>query len=97
MDNIINPNTDPKKVRKVTLTLSFKPDEERELAAVDFSVVPTLAPRKSIGSFIMIDRDAKGNAVAAETKRSVPGQTRIEDYIPTESPGTPSNVVSMQK
>lgn len=97
LDNIIDPNTDPKKQRKVTLTLTFKPGEERDFAAVEFSVVPGLAPRKSITAGIMIDRTREGKAVAAEVKRSVPGQTRIDEFIPAENPGAPSNVVSMQK
>ena len=91
LNNIIDPNTDPKKTRKLTLDITIKPNEERDLAMIEFAVKKTLAPAKSIGSTIIIDRDVRGKAVAAETIKSLPGQMKIDDVI-----GQP-NVLPMQK
>lgn len=92
LDNIIDPNTDAKKSRKIALTITIKPKDERDFALIDFDVKTTLAQPKSIGSSIIIDRDNSGKAVAAEVNKTIPGQMSVEDYI-EKNP----NVVSIQK
>jgi len=76
--NIADPNTDAKKTRKVTMTLTIKPNEQRTIASLDIDVKTSLAAPKTISTAIMIDRDEKGKAVAAEIYGTDPRQGVIE-------------------
>jgi hypothetical protein len=76
--NIADPNTDPKKVRKITMTMTIKPNEQRTIADVAIDVKTTLAAPVGISTTIMIDRDEKGKAVAAEIYGTDPRQGVIE-------------------
>lgn len=76
--NIADPNTDPKKVRKITMTMTIKPNEQRTIADVAIDVKTTLAAPVGISTTIMIDRDEKGKAVAAEIYGTDPNQGTLE-------------------
>lgn len=77
--NIADPNTVAEATRKVSITLTVKPDENRELAKVSISATSTLAPTKEVLTTIIMDRDNQGKAVAAELKSGQRGQTYIDD------------------
>jgi metal-sulfur cluster biosynthetic enzyme len=77
LENIVDPNTDPNKVRKLTLTLNFKADDKRDLTNVSIVAKPTLAPAKPIETKIVMDYDAQGRVTGAELKSGVKGQTYI--------------------
>jgi|LSQX01.1.fsa_nt_gb hypothetical protein len=76
--NIVDPNTDPKKPRKITLTAILKANEEREVATFEVQSKAALVPVKPVGTMIIIDRDAQGKVVAAELKSGVKGQTYFD-------------------
>ena len=65
-ENIADPNTDAKKVRKVTMTLTLKPNEKRTIANLDIDVKTSLVSPVGISTTLMIDRDCNGKAVASE-------------------------------
>jgi hypothetical protein len=65
-ENIKDPNTDWKKARKLTVTLTLSPDENRDIALVGVDAKPTLAPARGVATKFIIDRDNKGKAVGAE-------------------------------
>jgi hypothetical protein len=75
LENIADPNTDFKVKRKMDIKLTLETNEERELASVNIQVKSTPAPRKNIGSAIMLDRDETGKTVGAELKSGIKGQT----------------------
>lgn len=83
LKNIMDPNTDFKAARNLTVKLSFKTNEERQIASVDFSIVPKVAPVKNIQTAIIIGEDMTGQVVTKEILKQVPGQTMISG---TESP-----------
>jgi len=94
IENIADPNTNWKNKRKLSIVISFTPDEKREMAAVTMEVKSTLAPAKPATTKIIIDRDREGNAVCAEYRsKGVPGQmimtsdetgaVKIEDTLPS--------------
>ena len=56
LDNIVDPNTNPETKREVTLKVSIKPDENREIGAVEITCVPKLAGQKSEMARIIIGR-----------------------------------------
>lgn len=66
VENIGDPNTDAKTVRKVVLTVEIKPDERREIASVSTSVVSKLAPTRRISSVMHFGRIAGGKFVASD-------------------------------
>ena len=77
--NIADPNTDPKKARKIVITVDIKPNEQRNLAVCSVQTKATLMPPKGIATNIIIDRDNQGNVVAAELMSESPGQLRIDE------------------
>lgn len=77
LENIADPNTDPKKVRKVAVTVSVKADEKRDIASVSIQAKTTLAPAKDIETKIVMDYDAKGRVTGQELKSGAKGQTFI--------------------
>ncbi len=65
LENILDPNTEAKQTRKVTLTVEFKPTEDRDVARAIMSVKCNLASAKGVGTFIFIGRE-QGRAVAMQ-------------------------------
>lgn len=91
--NIYDPNTDPAKVRKLTLTISFKSNHNRSVAAVNIQTKSTLAPVMPMETNIMIDRDLKtGRVVAAEIGNQAAGQIEMEIEDPTPKGDTVINL-----
>ena len=78
LENIADPNTDAKKVRKVTLTVSFKADDKRDVALVSVQAKSQLAPALEIETKIIMDQDSRGNIVGAELMSGIKGQTFID-------------------
>lgn len=76
--NIADPNTDPKKARKITMTLTLKPNEQRTIANLEIDVKTSLVAPVGISTTLMIDRDEKGKAVAQEIYGKDPNQGQID-------------------
>ncbi|MEK4513629.1 replication terminator protein [Paenibacillus sp. FSL K6-2524] len=77
--NIADPNTEAKTTRKITISLTIKPNENRETAEVSISATSTLAPAKEVLTTIIMDRDNDGKPAAAELKSGQRGQTYIDN------------------
>ena len=79
LENILDPNTEAKKERKVTLEIKFKGDENRNLCNVSYQAKTSLAPAKAQETNVLVDRDKKsGKATASELRSgSVPGQQEL--------------------
>ena len=90
MENIVDPNTDPKKARTVLLKVTLKPDEEREYASITVQVSSALAPIKPYTTHCFIGKDRHG-VVATEHN---PKQLNMDLYKVDE---IPSNVVPMER
>lgn len=98
LENIMDPNTDPTKKRKVTITLEFKGTEDRDITSVVFVTKSVLAPTLPIGSRIVFEKDRAGNIIAEElTKGALKGQVAI-DYETGEikEPQIPNRVVNLK-
>lgn len=65
LDNILDPNTTPDKVRSVSLTVRIKPDKDRSLCMVDVEAKAGLASPSSVQTRFFVGR-ANGKAVAYE-------------------------------
>lgn len=90
LTNLMDPNTDHKKARKLQLTLTFNTDENRDISLVAVDAKTTLAPAKGIATKILMDRDGRGNAVGAEFIQS-------SLFNSSEPQETNSNVTPLNK
>ena len=79
LENISDPNTDHKKARKVTVTMTLKANERRNLANVIVDAKSTLSPAVGVESELMIDLTTDGKITGAELKSGIPGQAFIGD------------------
>ncbi|MEG3041572.1 MAG: replication terminator protein [Clostridium sp.] len=78
LENIADKNTDSNPKRKLTLEMIFASDEERELTEVTIAAKTKLAPRSSIATKIIIDKDLNGQVLGTEFKKQVKGQTYMK-------------------
>lgn len=76
--NISDPNTDPKAKRKVTLTLTFTPDDRRERIDLQVQAKTALAPVAPVRTAVCITRNRDGDLLLAEMLPQVPGQLDID-------------------
>ncbi len=80
MSNVLDLDTDATKKRKLTITIDFIPDENRQVLSLDAQVKSTLAPQVSIGTTMLAGRNMDtGFIEARELKSHAPGQTYIDD------------------
>lgn len=79
LQNIKDPNTIAKAKRKVILTLTLEPDEEREIAIVDIEAKATIAPPKGVSTKIIMDTDYNGRVIGNELKSGTKNQFMIDN------------------
>lgn len=79
LENIADPNTDPSKARKVTLSVTLKGNENRDLASVSVEAKSSLAPAKPISTEIIIDVATNGKVSGAELKSGIRGQMYADE------------------
>ena len=84
MQNIIDPNTDAKKTRKVTLELTIKPNANRQSASLTAAVKTSLAPFVPIESGVYIASNDNGESIMYEQTDVMPGQVDLsgKGHIP---------------
>ena len=89
--NILDPNTDPDKKRKITIDITVLSDENREDMVFDCQIKSKLAPRENVSSRVLIGKNAKGEVVTNELKSGQRGQMYFdpEDSELKDDKGTP--------
>lgn len=106
LENIHDPNTKATAKRKLTLTLTLEPDDNRQAIKTTSNVSSTLAPLTDISTTILTGRNASGQIEAKELKSRVPGQTffdstdgKFKDDVgtPIEDIEKQNQVVDLQK
>lgn len=96
--NMKDPNTSYKDVRKITITLTFKQDEERNAAACVVEVNSKLAKTKSFETNFGIGQDLKnGQYLAKEYNNQIPGQLGMDDMENASEEGKNVTNFSSQK
>lgn len=76
-ENILDPNYPAKGKRKITATITFDPDEQRDIAKATLEVRTTLAARKPMEQRVLFNRDRAGKANMAELNSADPNQLEI--------------------
>jgi len=66
LTNIMDPNTDWKKTRTVTLKMTIKPNENRDISGYIVDVDKKLAPIKPFGNTLFTGQDKDGKGYATE-------------------------------
>ena len=74
MQNMADLNTDPKKARKIVLTLSFAGDKKRDVWNCQVQATSKLAPTEAVESKILLDMDQNGNLVGQELASGIQRQ-----------------------
>lgn len=69
--NIIDPNTEADKMRKINFTVSIKPNDNRDIASFKIDAKTTLTPPKALETTIMFGADEDGVIVAREYNPNV--------------------------
>jgi hypothetical protein len=67
--NIADKNTDPKKERKITLQISFKPNENRDSISTSVVAKTSLAPERGIETLILMGKDSEGKLHLNEVRQ----------------------------
>ena len=79
ISNILDPNTKASAKRKLTLTMEFTPDEDRENIVVGFQAKSTLAPTNPARTTLYIaGEDSTGEAQIVEMAPQIPGQQNLD-------------------
>lgn len=78
--NIMDQNTEPEKKRKLTVTLTFQPNERRTDVKVTATVKSSLQPETETMTFVEVQRDDyTGELVCLELDGELPGQMDLLD------------------
>ncbi|HJE44447.1 replication terminator protein [Levilactobacillus namurensis] len=78
MTNILDPNTEAKKKRKITITLTMEPGENRDTLTLDAQVKATLVPEDSATTTVLVGRNDAGYIEANELRSGAKGQTYFD-------------------
>ena len=81
VDNILDMNTEPKKKRKIVLTIEMTPDEDRQIITTNVTAKSTLAPTKPVTTALAITADGLGQVVIAEMTAEIPGQYDFDGNV----------------
>lgn len=78
--NIQDPNTEPSATRKITVTIGFKPNQDRNFVATGVQTKTTLAPALGAVTALSMGKDIQtGEVEAVEIGNQIPGQMSMED------------------
>ena len=89
-ENIQDPNTDAQKVRKINVSISLRPNDERNFVSTRVETKLSLAPELGATTALSMGRDLRtGEVEAVEIFNQIPGQMNVDDVIDQEEDETP--------
>ena len=84
-ENIQDPNTDAQKVRKINVSISLRPNDERNFVSTTVETKLSLAPELGATTALSMGRDLRtGEVDAIEIFNQIPGQMSVNDVIDQE-------------
>lgn len=84
-ENIQDPNADAQKVRKINVSISLRPNDERNFVSTTVETKLSLAPELGATTALSMGRDLRtGEVEAVEIFNQIPGQMNVEDVIGQE-------------
>lgn len=92
--NIQDPNTDPIKERKITVTIKIKANHDRDYTDCYIETKSVLAPDAGIRTGFSIGKDLKTGVVdMMETVNQIPGQMSLDEV---ETEGRPEQTFDLE-
>ncbi|GGJ61785.1 replication terminator protein [Virgibacillus salexigens] len=79
LENIADPNTDPKKNRTITVSIKIHGDEKRDVLNTTVSTKVKLEPMKEVETKLMMGADNEGNIIGKELRSGVKGQMFLDN------------------
>lgn len=87
--NIADPNTEAKATRKITVTITLKPNEQRDFITTSITTKSTLAPTLGAVTALAVGKNLKtGEIEVGEIGNQIPGQMSMADVEP-QQPASP--------
>ena len=87
--NIADPNTEAKTTRKITVTITLKPNEQRDFITTSITTKSTLAPTLGAVTALAVGKNLKtGEIEVGEIGNQIPGQMNLAD-VETQQPAGP--------
>ena len=84
-ENIQDSNTDAQKVRKINVSISPRPNDERNFVSTTVETKLSLAPELGATTALSMGRDLRtGEVEAIEIFNQIPGQMSVNDVIDQE-------------
>lgn len=84
-ENVQDPNTDAQKVRKINVSISLRPNDERNFVSTTVETKLSLAPELGATTALSMGRDLRtGQVEAIEIFNQIPGQMSVNDVIDQE-------------
>lgn len=79
--NIQDPNTEAKKARKITVSITIKPNESRDVSIVSVEAKSTLVPALGAVTMLRMGKDLRTGEVEAveAVTGQIPGQMSVAD------------------
>ena len=91
-ENIQDPNTDAQKIRKINVSISLRPNDERNFVSTTVETKLSLAPELGATTALSMGRDlrtGKVEAVEIFNHNQIRGQMNVDDVIDQEEDETP--------
>ena len=83
--NIADPNTEAKTTRKITVTITLKPNEQRDFITTSITTKSTLAPTLGAVTALAVGKNLKtGEIEVGEIGSQIPGQMSMADVEPQQ-------------
>ena len=79
--NILDPNTEPRRARKITMVLTIKPTESRDGGEMSFDVKESFAPPTPVKQSVFFDQTDDGTIYATQKLNQVAGQLDIAGNV----------------
>lgn len=84
-ENVQDPNTDAQKGRKINVSISLRPNDERNFVSTTVETKLSLAPELGATTALSMGRDLRtGEVEAIEIFNQIPGQMSVNDVIDQE-------------
>ena len=84
-ENVQDPNTDAQQVRKINVSISLRPNDERNFVSTTVETKLSLAPELGATTALSMGRDLRtGEVEAIEIFNQIPGQMSVNDVIDQE-------------
>ena len=81
MENVFDPNTNPRQKRQIVITINVTPNERRDAADLSFDVRSKIAAPLAMSQTVFLTMGDDGTVTATEMTDQIPGQLDMEGGI----------------